>query len=59
MKYPFAHTLYLALRQLELSLAQEGNIEFLRDYGDGSALTFCTDVKRHLDAIESKGVDDV
>ena len=56
--YPYAHTLYLALRQLELALAQEGNVEFLRDYGDGSALTFTMDVKRHLDAIEEKGTTD-
>ncbi|QHJ80740.1 MAG: hypothetical protein [Bacteriophage sp.] len=58
MKYPYAHNLYYALRNLELALAQEGNLEFLRDYGNGSALTFTTDVKRHIDSIEEKGKDD-
>lgn len=54
-RYPHAHTLYLALRQLELALSQKGNLEFLRDYGDGSALTFSIKVRKHIDAIEAKG----
>lgn len=54
-RYPHAHTLYLALRQLELALSQKGNLEFLRDYGDGSALTFSIKVRKHIDAIEEKG----
>lgn len=39
-QYPYSHTLYIALRQLELALAQKGNLEFLRDHGEFSALTF-------------------
>lgn len=53
-QYPYSHTLYMALRQLELALSQEGNLEFLRDHGDCSPLTFVQTVSKNIDAMENK-----
>ena len=46
------YQLYLALRQLELALSMGGNLEFLRDVGVGSALTFAIELRDNIDAME-------
>lgn len=56
-KYPYAHNLYYCLRQLEWTLHQEGNLEFLRDYGQCSALTFTIEVRGIIDAIQGSEED--
>lgn len=56
-RYPYAHNLYYCLRQLELALHQEGNLEFLRDYGQCSALTFTIKVSGIIDAIQGSDED--
>lgn len=58
MKYPYAHNLIHALLNLKHALSQEGNLEFVRDVGDGSALEFARSVDSQVSAIKQSMTDE-